>query len=84
MLLSDKYTIYGDFEVGDHLCEYFDCKNIVFNYMITEDDGVPIIDKIPNLNDKNKKRINIAGKMRLNEWKGKKNIDFIIEDISLN
>ena len=55
MLLSDKYTIYGDFEVGDHLCEYFDCKNIVFNYMITEDDGVPIIDKIPNLNDKNKK-----------------------------
>lgn len=38
----------------------------------------------PFLNDKNKKRINIAGKMRLNEWKGKKNIDFIIEDISLN
>ena len=55
MLLSDKYTIYGDFEVGDHLCEYFDCKNIVFNYMITKDDGIPIIDKIPNLNDKNKK-----------------------------
>ena len=38
----------------------------------------------PFLNDKNKKRINIAGKMRLNEWKGKKNIDFMIEDISLN
>ncbi len=38
----------------------------------------------PFLNKKNKRRINIAGKMRLNEWKGKKNIQFIIEDISLN
>ena len=38
----------------------------------------------PFLNKKNKKRINIAGKMRLNEWKGNKNIDFAIEDISLN
>lgn len=32
----------------------------------------------------NKKLINIAGKMRLNEWKGKKKIEFIIEDISVN
>ena len=38
----------------------------------------------PFLNKKNSKRINIAGKMRLNEWKGKKNIQFMIEDISLN
>ena len=38
----------------------------------------------PFLNIKNRKRINIAGKMRLNEWRGKRNIDFIIEDISLN
>ena len=36
------------------------------------------------LNKKNKKKFNIAGKMSLNEWKGKKNIEFIIEDISLN
>jgi len=36
----------------------------------------------PLLNSKNKKTINIAGKMRLNEWKGKKNIEFMIEDIS--
>jgi len=27
---------------------------------------------------------NIAGKIRLNEWKGKKNIEFLIEDISVN
>ena len=32
----------------------------------------------------NKKIINIAGKLSLNEWKGKKNIEFVIEDISLN
>ena len=29
------------------------------------------------------KFINIAGKVRLNEWNGKKNIDFMIEDISV-
>ena len=38
----------------------------------------------PFLNKKNKKKINIAGKMRLNEWRGKKKIEFMIEDISLN
>ena len=38
----------------------------------------------PFLNKENKKRINIAGKMRLNEWKGKRNIEFMIDDISLN
>tara|TARA_Y100000590_G_scaffold464188_1_gene633039 strand:+ start:1762 stop:3510 length:1749 start_codon:yes stop_codon:yes gene_type:complete len=38
----------------------------------------------PFLNKESKKRINIAGRMRLNEWKGKKNIQFMIEDISLN
>ena len=38
----------------------------------------------PFLNEKNKKKINIAGKMRLNEWRGKKKIEFIIEDISEN
>jgi len=38
----------------------------------------------PFLNKKNKKSISIAGKMRLNEWKGKKNIEFMIDDISVN
>jgi len=38
----------------------------------------------PLLDSKNKKTINIAGKMRLNEWKGKKDVEFMIEDISLN
>jgi single-stranded-DNA-specific exonuclease len=30
-----------------------------------------------------KKKINIAGKIKLNEWKGEKKVEFIIEDISL-
>ena len=36
------------------------------------------------LNKDNKNHISIAGKMRLNEWNGKKNIEFLIEDISSN
>ena len=38
----------------------------------------------PFLDKNNKKKINIAGKMKMNEWSGKKNIEFVIEDISLN
>jgi len=38
----------------------------------------------PYLNNKSKKRINVAGKMRLNQWRGKKNVEFMIEDIALN
>ena len=38
----------------------------------------------PYLNNKSKKRINVAGKMRLNQWRGKKNVEFAIEDIALN
>lgn len=38
----------------------------------------------PVLNKKSNQPINIAGKLRLNEWKGKKKVEFIIEDISLN
>jgi len=37
----------------------------------------------PFLNKNNKKLINIAGKMKLNEWKGKKNIEFVIDDIAI-
>ncbi len=38
----------------------------------------------PYLNVKNKKKINVAGRMRLNEWKGVKKVEFLIEDVSLN
>ena len=36
------------------------------------------------LNQNNKKTFNIAGKMSMNEWRGKKNVEFVIEDLSLN
>jgi len=36
------------------------------------------------LNKKYKKKFNIAGKIKLNEWKGEKKIEFEIEDISIN
>ena len=36
------------------------------------------------LNKKNNKSFSAAGKMKLNEWRGKKNIEFIIEDIAMN
>ena len=38
----------------------------------------------PFLTKKNKKKFNIAGKMNLNEWRGKKSVEFIIEDICLH
>jgi single-stranded-DNA-specific exonuclease len=34
----------------------------------------------PLFTKENKKLINIAGKIRLNDWRGKKNVEFIIED----
>ena len=33
---------------------------------------------------KNQNKINIFGKLSLNEWKGQKNVEFIIDDISVN
>ncbi len=36
------------------------------------------------LTSNNKILLNIVGKLSLNEWKGKKNVEFIIDDISVN
>ena len=33
---------------------------------------------------KDNKIVNIAGKLSLNDWRGKKNVEFIIDDISVN
>ena len=38
----------------------------------------------PFLNNKNRKRINIAGKIHLNQWRGERKVEFMIEDIALN
>ena len=37
----------------------------------------------PYLLKKNKKNFNIVGKLSLNEWRGQKNVEFIIDDISV-
>ena len=51
-------------------------KTIAFN--ATDSDIGPYLLK------KNNKNFNIVGKLSLNEWKGKKNVEFIIDDISVN
>ena len=38
----------------------------------------------PFLNKKNKKKINIAGRMHQNQWRGEKKVEFMIEDIALD
>ena len=51
-------------------------KTIAFN-AVESDLGAYLIKK-------NNKLFNIAGKLSLNEWKGQSNVEFIIDDISVN
>ena len=51
-------------------------KTIAFN-AVENDLGAYLLKK-------NNKQFNIAGKLSLNEWKGQSNVEFIIDDISVN
>ncbi len=51
-------------------------KTIAFN-AVESDFGAYLLKK-------NNKPFNIAGKLSLNEWKGQSNVEFIIDDISVN
>ncbi len=51
-------------------------KSVTFNAIKT--------DLETYLMSKNTKKINIFGKLSLNQWKGQKNVEFIIDDISVN
>ena len=51
-------------------------KTICFN-AVENDLGAYLLNK-------NNKTFNIAGKLSLNEWKGQSNVEFIIDDISVN
>ena len=51
-------------------------KSIAFNAVKT--------DLETYLLSKNRKKFNILGKLSLNEWKGQKKVEFIIDDISVN
>ena len=53
-------------------------KSIAFN--ASDSDMGPYL-----LNKGHKSKLfNIAGKLSLNEWRGQKNVEFIIDDISVN
>ena len=51
-------------------------KAIAFN-SVENDIGAYLLSK-------NRKLFNIAGKLSLNEWRGQSNVEFIIDDISVN
>ena len=51
-------------------------KSVIFNAVKTDLESY--------LLSKNSKKINIFGKLSLNEWKGQRNVEFIIDDISVN
>ena len=51
-------------------------KTIAFN-AVDNELGVYLLKKKANI-------FNIAGKLSLNEWRGQKNVEFIIDDISVN
>ena len=51
-------------------------KSVIFNAVKTDLESY--------LLSKNSKKINIFGKLSLNEWKGQRNVEFIIDYISVN
>ena len=54
MKLSDRYDIYVDFTIKNNLCEYFNCRDIKFDF-IAQRDGLPLIDSIKYKASKDKK-----------------------------
>ncbi len=56
MMLSDEYTVFGDFPDEDFLNEYFNCKNIIIDHLPDTQDAL-LIDIIKHRADKNKKII---------------------------
>ena len=54
------------------------------NLKVVSRHGVGYDNVDTNFLKKNNKLFNIAGKLSLNEWKGQSNVEFIIDDISVN
>ena len=50
----------------------------------TKQSNKQILPQHYNNNVLNNKLFNIAGKLSLNEWRGQSNVEFIIDDISVN
>ncbi|MDC0525056.1 single-stranded-DNA-specific exonuclease RecJ [Pelagibacteraceae bacterium] len=81
-VIKDLKTINGKIVADKHIksiligADGTSIKTIAFNAV--ENDLSPYLLK------KNNKVFNIAGKLSLNEWKGQSNVEFIIDDISVN
>jgi len=81
-IIEDVKTINGKIVGEKHIKSVligkdgFTIKSIAFN--ATENDLGSYLLK------KSNKLFNIAGKLSLNEWKGQSNVEFIIDDISVN
>jgi single-stranded-DNA-specific exonuclease len=81
-IIQDLKTVNGKIIGKDHIKSvltgadgtYF--KAIAFN-AVENDIGAYLMKK-------NSKLFNIAGKLSLNEWRGQSNVEFIIDDISVN
>ena len=73
-----KSTIVGDKHIKSILVgqDGSVVKSVTFNAVSTNLESYLLAN--------NRKKINIFGKLSLNEWKGKKNVEFIIDDISVN
>ena len=71
-------TVVADNHIKSILCgkDGFSFKSFTWNAKNTSLE--------PFLNKRNKKLFNIAGRIRLNEWRGEKQVEFIIDDISIN
>ena len=81
-IIEDVKTINGKIVGEKHVKSILSGKDgstikcIAFN-AVEKDIGAYLLKK-------NNKSFNIAGKLSLNEWKGQSNVEFIIDDISVN
>ncbi len=81
-IIEDLKTINGKIVADKHVKSVLigedgsTIKSIAFN-AVENDLGAYLIKK-------NNKSFNIAGKLSLNEWRGQSNVEFIIDDISVN
>jgi len=53
--LNEKFIILTDCSVTNHLCEYFNVNNIVFDFLPQLSENIPLIDSIIAKKDQNKK-----------------------------
>ena len=81
-VIEELKVIKSDIVGNNHIKSILSGKDgTVFKSIAWNDVNSPL-EKV--LNKNNKRLFNAAGKMKLIEWHGQKNIEFIIEDISIN